>query len=75
MTMCYCIYQFQLGHRDVVALLVENKADVNARNKYDNTPCDVVKEWGKLSINALFLVPSANAILSRLFHSIVSILL
>lgn len=35
------------GHKDVIALLVENKANVNVRDKHDDTPCDFVKESGK----------------------------
>lgn len=33
-------FWFQIGHPDIVALLLENHADVNARSE-DGTPCDM----------------------------------
>lgn len=32
----------------MVALLLEEKADVKARNKYNQTPCDIVLGEGKI---------------------------
>lgn len=44
----------QIGNKDVVALLMSNKADdINVRNKDDKTPCDVVLQKGKVLPNAL----------------------
>lgn len=35
----------------MIAALVRNNADVNARNNDKKTPCDLVKEDGKIDIN------------------------
>lgn len=40
--------RFLIGEKSIVALLVENGADVHARNKNGQTPCDVVYESSKM---------------------------
>lgn len=54
----FCFFNFKLlnlvGYKDVVALLVENKADVSARNKLNETPCDYVPEKSKIQNESSF---------------------
>ena len=42
-------FSFWTVKKHIVALLVESKADINARNKFGKTPCDLVDEKGKIS--------------------------
>lgn len=38
----------------MIALLLENKADVNARNDYNQTPCNMVMYEGEKQKDTLF---------------------
>lgn len=37
------------GHEDIVTLLVEQRADVNACNSRGLAPCDEVREYGEMT--------------------------
>lgn len=37
----------------MIALLVENNADVNARNDREETPCDVLKDNGEKDLTGM----------------------
>lgn len=40
----------------MVAVLVENKADVNVRNNDGKTPCDLVPEKGKKHMKMFLII-------------------
>lgn len=46
-TAMHCAAQFQAGHPGILQLLVEHRADVNARNCYNNTALHEAAYWGK----------------------------
>jgi ankyrin repeat protein len=48
------------GHKDVVELLVANKADVNARTKYDTTPLILAAGRGDKDVVELLLANKAD---------------
>lgn len=41
-----CYFLIQTGRTEIVALLVENAADITARDRENKTVCDLVQEIG-----------------------------